>query len=189
MASADDAGPILVVSGRCQARRARNSNAICDESCLRCWFVECPIRESKSQFAARDELFARNRHRKPVRDWRVSKTAFERGFFLSAWCDTTPRANTTPKHETCKFLSRPVSHPAITTPDPPLAPSRPRRACERAYPASQISRQNRGQKRRFLESLTRPATGPCNRVERALTDISPLAIPSRSHRQDHHPRG
>ena len=100
-----------------------------------------------------------------------------------------PRANTTPKHETCKFLSRPVSHPAITTPDPPLAPSRPRRACERAYPASQISRQNRGQKRRFLESLTRPATGPCNRVERALTDISPLAIPSRSHRQDHHPRG
>jgi hypothetical protein len=188
VASADDAGPILVVSGRCQARRARNSNAICDESCLRCWFVECPIRESKSQFAARDELFARNRHRKPVRDWRVSKNAFEASF-CPRGATQPPRANTTPKHETCKFLSRPVSHPAITTPDPPLAPSRPRRACERAYPASQISRQNRGQKRRFLESLTRPATGPCNRVERALTDISPLAIPSRSHRQDHHPRG
>ena len=173
MASADEAGPILVTN----------------ESCLRCWFVEYPIRESKSQFAARDELFARNRHRTGSVIGEFQRTHSNEASFLSAWCDTTPRANTTPKHETCKFLSRPVSHPAITTPDPPLAPSRPRRACERAYPASQISRQNRGQKRRFLESLTRPATGPCNRVERALTDISPLAIPSRSHRQDHHPRG
>jgi hypothetical protein len=158
VASADDAGPILT-GGRCQEGsnlQMRFSTSLV--SGVGSWNIQFENRRVNLPRGMSYSRVIDIANRFVIGEFQ--RTHSNEASFLSAWCDTTPRANTTPKHETCKFLSRPVSHPAVTTPDPPLVPPRPRRARERAYPASQISRQNRGQKRRFLESLTRPGDGP-----------------------------